>query len=128
LVEIDKNREKQEENRDQEMVDKDGNKVDIMEDLVRLEAELQAYVKELVVICGDLKTLEGFQHACFEEFSSELPKAILDIRKTRASKPACKANLKRPAQFLQKTEKKKPTDDAGDTEVFARISLNCKYK
>jgi hypothetical protein len=39
-VEIDKNREKQAENKDRDMVDKDGNKVDIMEDLIRLEAEL----------------------------------------------------------------------------------------
>lgn len=74
MVEIDKNREKQEENRDQEMVDKDGNKVDIMEDLVRLESQLQAYVKEITVICDDIKTLEAHQQVCFEEFTAELPK------------------------------------------------------
>ena len=37
MFELVKNKEKQEENRDQEMVDKDGNKVDIMSDLIRLE-------------------------------------------------------------------------------------------
>ena len=37
MFELVKNKEKQEENRDQEMVDKDGNKVDIMADLIRLE-------------------------------------------------------------------------------------------
>ena len=83
LVEIDKNREKKEENRDQEMIDKDGNKVDIMEDLVRLESELNAYAREFKVICDDVKTLEGYQQSCFDEFSAELPKAIIEIRKTR---------------------------------------------
>lgn len=56
------------------MVDKDGNKVDIMEDLVRLESQLQAYVKEITVICDDIKTLEAHQQVCFEEFTAELPK------------------------------------------------------
>jgi len=46
-VEIEKNLEKQNENRDQEMVDKDGNKVDIMEDLIRLESELKEYHREI---------------------------------------------------------------------------------
>ena len=29
------------------MVDKDGNKVDIVEDLIRLEGEMNAYLKEI---------------------------------------------------------------------------------
>lgn len=37
-IELEKNKEKQEENRDQELVDKDGNKVDIMDDLMKLES------------------------------------------------------------------------------------------
>lgn len=41
LVEIDKNLEKQDENRGQELVDKEGNQVDIMDDLIRLEGEMR---------------------------------------------------------------------------------------
>lgn len=46
-IELQRNREKQDENRDQEMVDKDGKKVDIMKDLVKLEEEMEGYVKEI---------------------------------------------------------------------------------
>lgn len=109
------------------MVDKDGNKVDIMEDLIRLEQELMAYLKEIESICEDVRTLEGFHQQCFEELSSELPKAVLDLRKMRGQKPQCKANLKRPAQFLQKAEKKKGAEDMA-SDIFSSISVNCKYK
>jgi len=36
-IELEKNREKQDENKGQDMVDKDGNKVDITKDLIKLE-------------------------------------------------------------------------------------------
>ena len=39
-IELERNREKQDENRGQEMVDKDGNKVDIVQDLERLEEQM----------------------------------------------------------------------------------------
>lgn len=42
-IELEKNREKQDENVGQDMVDKDGNKVDIMQDLVRLAEQMTAY-------------------------------------------------------------------------------------
>ena len=42
-IELEKNREKQDENVGQDMVDKHGNKVDIMQDLVRLAEQMTAY-------------------------------------------------------------------------------------
>jgi len=42
-IELEKNREKQEENQGQDMVDKDGNKVDIMQDLLRLAEQMTSY-------------------------------------------------------------------------------------
>lgn len=60
LVEIDKNLEKQEENRDQEMVDKEGNKVEIMDDLVKLEGEMRQYIKDIDDLDDQMKTFQTF--------------------------------------------------------------------
>ena len=53
-IELQRNREKQEENRGQEMVDKDGNKVDIVNDLVKLEGEMENYIADINLLLGDL--------------------------------------------------------------------------
>jgi len=98
-IELEKNLEKQEENKDQEMVDKDGNPVDIMQDLTRLETQMGSYIQEINVLLEDVRKLDDLYLVCFEEFNPELPKAVLDMRKQRqsnAQKQSTK-NLKRPA-------------------------------
>lgn len=61
LVEIDKNLEKQEENRGQELVDAEGKQVDIMDDLIRLEGEMHQYIKDIDQIQEEIGTLLHFQ-------------------------------------------------------------------
>ena len=58
MLELVKNREKQEENKDQEMVDKDGNKVDIMSDLIRLEGQMGSYLHEIEGLLEDIVKLD----------------------------------------------------------------------
>lgn len=53
-IELEKNKEKQEENRDQELVDKDGNKVDIMDDLMKLESQMISYNSEISKLLIDI--------------------------------------------------------------------------
>ena len=36
------------------MVDKDGNKVDIMKDLIKLEGQMKSYVSEIDILLGDV--------------------------------------------------------------------------
>lgn len=40
------------------MVDEDGNKVDILGDLIRLEGEMNSYLSETTLILNDIKDLE----------------------------------------------------------------------
>ena len=61
LANIDKNLEKQEENRGQELVDAEGKQVDIMDDLIRLEGEMHQYIKDIDQIQEEIGTLLHFQ-------------------------------------------------------------------
>ena len=63
-VEIEKNLEKQEENKDEEMVDEDGNKVDILKDLIRLEGELKSYLKEVDSLIDETKPFDALSVKC----------------------------------------------------------------
>ena len=66
------------------MVDEAGNKVDILEDLARLEEQMNSYVSEIYLLSKDLEKIEEEQKTIAEEFrSSNLPKALLDARKKR---------------------------------------------
>ena len=56
-IELEKNREKQDENKGQDMVDKDGNKVDIMEDLIKLEGQMNSYLMEIDNLLDEVKEL-----------------------------------------------------------------------
>ena len=66
------------------MVDKDGNKVDIMQDLTRLEGELKSYLKEVDDLINEAKQFETAQVSpCHEDFSNDIPKVVKDLRKIR---------------------------------------------
>jgi len=66
------------------MVDKDGNKVDIMNDLIRLEGDLKAYLKEVDALVIEIKPFDAQHVKLFEEFTADIPKSVKDIRKLRA--------------------------------------------
>jgi DNA polymerase III alpha subunit (gram-positive type) len=65
------------------MVDKDGNKVNIMEDLIRLEGQLQSYLTEVTDIENQLLKFEPLKDKVIEEFNSLIPDIILEERKKR---------------------------------------------
>lgn len=65
------------------MVDKDGNKVDIMKDLVKLEGQMNSYLSEIAMLLNDIQQTEGQRANCFEEFSHDLPSVVLEQRKKR---------------------------------------------
>jgi hypothetical protein len=57
-IELEKNLERQDENKGQDMVDKDGKKVDIMKDLIKLEGQMNAYLMEIDVLLDKVRELE----------------------------------------------------------------------
>ena len=57
-IELERNREKQDENRGQDMVDKDGNKVDIVGDLERLEQQMQDYIADIDEQISEVKAFD----------------------------------------------------------------------
>ena len=104
-VELDKNREKQEENRGQEMVDKDGNKVDIMEDLIKLEGQMGSYIEEIDALVEEVRKVDTVRDGLFEDFNSKIPGIVKDLRKKRhhESNMQTKAHLKRPPMLKKET-------------------------
>ena len=137
-IELEKNKEKQEENRDQELVDKDGNKVDIMDDLMKLESQMISYNSEISKLLIDINQLDQQKDVCFEEFNNELPKSVKDLRKFRKKEQAAankvNANLKRPAMLTTKQHIRSKTSMAnGEAEqsqsnIYDMIGLNCRFK
>jgi len=65
------------------MVDKDGNKVNIMEDLIRLEGQLKSYLSEVTEIENQLLKFEPIKDKLIEEFNSLIPEIISEERKKR---------------------------------------------
>jgi|LauGreDrversion4_2_1035121.scaffolds.fasta_scaffold50353_4 DNA polymerase III alpha subunit (gram-positive type) len=65
------------------MVDKDGNKVNIMEDLIRLEGQLKSYLIEVTEIENQLLKIEPIKDKLIEEFNSLMPDIISEERKKR---------------------------------------------
>ena len=65
------------------MVDKDGNKVNIMEDLIRLRGQLQSYLVEVTDIENQLLKFEQIKEKIIEEFNQLMPDNILEERKKR---------------------------------------------
>ena len=82
-IELQRNREKQEENRDQEMVDKDGKKVDIMKDLEKLEGEMEGYVREIDELLAALDIRENTREKLFDDFNKAIPHVIVEERQRR---------------------------------------------
>lgn len=82
-IELQKNQEKQKESEGQDMVDEDGNKVDIVEDLQRLEEQMNSYVSEIYILAADVEKIGEERNALYEEFNAGLPKVVLDQRKKR---------------------------------------------
>ena len=106
-IELEKNIEKQDENKDQDMVDKDGNKVDIMKDLVKLEGQMNSYLSEIAIMLNDIQQTENQRAQCLDDFSHDLPSVVLEQRKKRKienekNKNSYKA-LKRPAMIGKKS-------------------------
>ena len=60
------------------MVDKDGNKVDIMQDLIKLEGQMNSYLMEIDIILDELKQLESTKEKILDDFNSEIPKIVCD--------------------------------------------------
>ena len=118
------------------MVDKDGNKVDIMEDLVKLETQMKEYLVEIKELLKDVADLDARKETCLEGFSNEIPKSVKEVRKRRhaeeeAAKKASKtANLKRPPQLKLGASKDKDHDkgDHDEQTIYQMVSINCKYK
>ena len=65
------------------MVDEAGNKVDILEDLIRLEGDMNSYLSETTLLLNDIKELEQDKEQCLEDFNAVIPKIILELRKKR---------------------------------------------
>lgn len=60
------------------MVDEDGNKVDILEDLIRLEGDMNSYLSETTLLLNDIKDLEQDKEQCFEDFNAVIPNIVLE--------------------------------------------------
>lgn len=121
---MNRNREKQEENRGQEMVDKDGNKVDIMKDLIRLENDMENYLKDIDDLLDELQRLDIDREQLFDDFNKSIPSIIVEERQRRKEQlkslnpPEIK--LKRPPMLLKKKtadKKELKTQDEIDEEL-----------
>ena len=55
------------------MVDKDGKKVDIMKDLVRLEEEMMNYLKEIGTLLEEVQERETQRETLFDDFNKAVP-------------------------------------------------------
>jgi len=66
------------------MVDKDGKKVDIMKDLIKLEEEMEGYVKEIDQLSEELATRDTTHGTLQEGFDAAIPHAIIEERQRRA--------------------------------------------
>ena len=66
------------------MVDKDGKKVDIMKDLVKLEEEMEGYVKEIDQLLEELAIREATREKLSEDFNKSIPHVIVEERQRRA--------------------------------------------
>lgn len=111
-------------------MDKDGNKVDIMEDLLRLAEQMTSYNSEIDVILKDILQLDDLKDRCLQEFNCELPKSIKDLRKLRKQEEKINTSLKRPANLLlqQKLKKKKDAESQEQNDIYQMLSLNCRFK
>lgn len=130
-IEIEKNLEKQQENKDQEMVDEQGNKVDIMQDLIRLEGELKSYLDDVEGLIAETKMLENHYVACFDAFNQECPKSVKDLRKLREQNKKEKTviqALKRPPSFLKPSEKSKLAKERDEEDIYKLIQINCNHR
>ena len=91
------------------MVDKDGKKVDIMKDLVRLEEEMMNYLKEIDNLLEEIQDRDNLREKLFEDFNKQVPRVIIEERKRRAEhikslKPP-ERQLKRPPMMLKPKQK-----------------------
>lgn len=120
------------------MVDKDGNKVDIMKDLVKLEGQMNSYLSEIAIMLNDIQQTENQRAQCLDDFSHDLPSVVLEQRKKRKienekNKNSYKA-LKRPAMIGKKSSVLQPAGHDGhnheenDVDHYKMITINCKFK
>lgn len=65
------------------MVDKDGNKVDIVADLERLEEQMQAYIADIDEQMAEVRDFQLQKEELQEAFELDAPKIIIDDRKRR---------------------------------------------
>lgn len=135
MIELERNRDKQEENKGQDMVDKDGKKVDIMADLIRLEGQMKDYVEDIDALLDELSELEESKDKIFNEFDAAAPKIVSDERKRRqeqiASLKPSEKQLKRPPMMplkRPKTQKGGADAEDGELDTYQLLSLNCKFR
>jgi hypothetical protein len=62
------------------MVDKDGKKVDIMKDLVKLEEEMGGYVTEIEGLLSELAAREASHTTMNDDFNKAIPPVIAEER------------------------------------------------
>ena len=116
------------------MVDKDGNKVDIMQDLIKLEGQMNSYLMEIDIILEEVKQLEATKDKCLDEFNAEIPKIVCDQRKKRQAENAAAKkqsnNLKRPAMLGALGQKKKTVDHTHEEvlDIYKMLATNCLFK
>ena len=118
------------------MVDKDGNKVDIMEDLIKLEGQMNSYLMEIDILLDEVKELETQKDKCLDDFNGEIPKIVCDQRKKRhAENAAAKSKasiLKRPAQLKVAGVKKSNSNEDQTREekidIYKMLQTNCNFK
>ena len=121
------------------MVDKDGNKVDIVSDLIRLEGQMDAYMGDIELLLDEIRKLESQKNQICENFDAEIPRVILEERKVRANEKSKQtvASLKRPPQLGVKqtshTRSRSGLDGAVEENnrlesIYKMITINCKYK
>lgn len=65
------------------MVDKDGKKVDIMKDLIRLENDMDNYLKEIDELLDEIQRLDIDREQLFEDFDTSIPSIIKEERQRR---------------------------------------------
>ena len=120
------------------MVDKDGNKVDIMKDLIRLENDMENYLKDIDDLLDELQRLDIDREQLFDDFNKSIPSIIVEERQRRKEQlkslnpPEIK--LKRPPMLLKKKtadKKELKTQDEIDEELqdpHQMLQTNCMFR
>lgn len=121
------------------MVDKDGNAVDIVGELEKLESQMTSYIDEIEDLLIGLRKVDSERERLTEDFNIMTPKAVkIQRRKRQSERKKVNQNLKRPAMLFKtrttmrgsvvepaEETKSEPAEKMDDYEM---ISVNCRFK